>query len=150
MYALVDSLHTALKKTITQTGSDLPSALLEHIRANDSAVLEASEKVGIVLALFYCLCLWWLLWNCRFWWSSRKNCSLASHLQSSVMSWVSHMTYMSTHNNNYQFSWLEGFYSMHFNDCWFRGCRFVGHHWQPRCLPERAHCQCNKHWQMSS
>ena len=48
MYALVDCLHKALKTSVTATGSDLPTALLEYIRANDSAVLEACEKVTLL------------------------------------------------------------------------------------------------------
>ncbi len=49
LFALIDCLHAALKSTLTVIrGGDLPSALLEHIRANDSAVLEACEKVPII------------------------------------------------------------------------------------------------------
>ena len=51
MFSLVDSLHRVLKTTLSVSGSDLPTALLEHVRTNDSTVLEASDKVQ----------LWWSL-----------------------------------------------------------------------------------------
>ncbi|XP_064395390.1 E3 ubiquitin-protein ligase UBR4-like isoform X5 [Halichondria panicea] len=45
MFSLVDSLHRVLKTTLSVSGSDLPTALLEHVRTNDSTVLEASDKL---------------------------------------------------------------------------------------------------------
>ena len=35
MFSLVDSLHRVLKTTLSVSGSDLPTALLEHVRTND-------------------------------------------------------------------------------------------------------------------
>ncbi len=49
MFSLVDSLHRVLKSSLSVSGSELPTALLEHVRANDSTVLEASDKVQLVL-----------------------------------------------------------------------------------------------------
>ncbi|XP_064395675.1 protein purity of essence-like isoform X2 [Halichondria panicea] len=39
MFSLVDSLHRVLKTTLSVSGSDLPTALLEHVRTNDSTKL---------------------------------------------------------------------------------------------------------------
>ena len=105
MYALVDCLQKALKTSVTATGSDLPTALLEYIRANDSAVLEACEKVTlqingtIILTLLTlrnaCMCFvinTMYFYSC--WLSSKKRYGPVNHSKSFLMSWVSHMTCM--------------------------------------------------------
>ncbi len=43
------SLHRVLKTTLSVSGSDLPTALLEHVQTNDSTMLEASDKVQLPL-----------------------------------------------------------------------------------------------------
>jgi len=49
LFSLVDSLHRSLKTGLTATGDEFPTAMVEYVRANDSAVLEASEKVYLYI-----------------------------------------------------------------------------------------------------